>query len=99
MVSFTANASVVSAYLHHDDYYCVSDHLVFETSMGYVTAEWYLGTLYSDNYFYGDFNSYGFKDVYSSQQDAENEENRRGRIWIDDYMLSRSSAMEWCQAD
>ena len=96
MGSFTANASV-SAYLQYDDYECVSDHLVFETSMGYVTAEWYSGTLHSGNYFYGDFNSYGFKDVYSSQEDAENRENSSGRIWIDDYMMSGSSAIEWCQ--
>ena len=99
MFSFTANASVVSAYLHHDDYYCASDHLVFETTLGYVIAELYLGTLNSDRYYYGDFNGYLFKDVYSSQQDAENEVNSIGSIWVDDWMVSESDAMEWCKAD
>ncbi len=99
MVSFTANASVVSAYLHYDDDYCVSDHLVFETTLGYVTAELFLGDLNSDYYYYGEFNSFAFKDIYSSQQDAENEVNSIGRIWVDNWMVSESSAMEWCQAD
>ena len=99
MFSFTANASVASAYLHYDDDYCVSDHLVFETLLGYVTAEWYLGNLNSDRYYYGDFNGFGFKNVYSNQQDAENEVNSIGSIWVDDWMVSESDAMEWCKAD
>jgi hypothetical protein len=31
----------VQAYLEHDNYECKSDHIVFETSSGYVLAEWY----------------------------------------------------------
>ena len=99
MVSFTASASVVSAYLHYDDDYCVNDHLVFETNMGYVTAELFLGNLNSGYYYYGEFNSFAYKDVYSSDQDAENEVNSIGKIWINDWMETESSAMEWCKPD
>ena len=93
-----ANAAI-RANIAYDDYECESDHMVFESSSGYILAEWFSGTLHSGNYFYADFHSYGFKDVYSNEEDAENGENSRGRIWIDDYMMSESSAMEWCNED
>ena len=85
------------AYLAYDDYECKSDHMVFETSSGYVLAEWYGGVLHSGNFFHADFHGYGFKDVYESQQEAEAEENSRGRIWIDDYMVSDTAAKKWCK--
>ena len=90
-----ANAGI-RAYLEQDDYDCSSDHMVFESSYGYILAQWYGGTLNSGNFFYADFNSYGFKDVYSNLEDSENEENSRGRIWIDDYMVGQSDAKRWC---
>ena len=94
MTSSFASASI-RAYLVNDDYECESDHMVFETSSGYILAEWYSGSLHSGNFFYGDFHSYGFKDVY----DNNNDEYSLGRIYIEDYMVSYSSAEEWCNED
>ena len=98
LITTYANASI-HAYLEYDDYECKSDHMLFETSYGYVLAEWYSGTLHSGNSFYADFHSYGFKYVYGNEEDADNAKNSRGRIWIDDYMASYSTAMEWCNED
>lgn len=92
----TYSNAYIRGYVKYDDYQCESDHMVFETSSGYILAEWYSGTLHSGNYFYADFHSYGFKDVYRNIEDADNEENEEGRIYIDDYMKGRSAAMEWC---
>ena len=90
-----ANATV-QAYLVNDDYECESDHMVFESSYGYILAEWFSGALHSGNYFYSDFHGYGFRDIYSSQTDAENEANSIGRIWVDDYMVDSGDAASWC---
>ena len=98
LFSFNSNASI-RAYLEYDDYECVSDHMVFEASSGYILAEWYSGSLHSGNSFYADFHSYGFKYVYGNEEDADNDENSRGRIYIEDYMVGYSSAMEWCKED
>ncbi len=94
--STTCAKKCIRAYLEYDDYECKSDHMVFETSSGYVLAEWYSGSLHSGNSFYADFHSYGFKYVYGNEEDADNDEDSRGRIYIEDYMVSYSSAMEWC---
>ena len=73
--------------------------MVFETSSGYILAEWYSGTLHSGSFVYADFHGYGFENVYRNKEDAENEENRKGRIYIEDYMVSENSAMAWCKED
>ena len=99
ITSATYSNASIRAYLAYDDYDCKSDHMVFETSSGYVLAEWYSGSLYSGNYFYADFHGYGFENVYRNEEDADNEEYRKGRIYIDDYMVSLSAAMEWCKEE
>jgi hypothetical protein len=95
IITTSANASI-RAYLAYDDYECKSDHMIFETPQGYILAEWYSGTLHSPYYFYADFHSYGFKDVYGNEEDAENDENTSGRIYIEDYMVSSNAAANWC---
>jgi len=97
-ITTSANASI-RAYLAHDDYECVSDHMIFETPQGYILAEWYSGTLHSPYYFYADFHSYGFKYVYENEEDADNDENSSGYIYIEDYMVGDNSAIRWCNED
>ena len=102
LILFAGNTHVnasIGAYLANDDYDCKSDHMVFETSYGYVLAEWYSGSLISGNYFYADFHTYGFENVYGNEEDADNAENSKGYIWIEDFMVSYSDAMEWCNED
>ena len=90
-----ANAGI-RAYLEQDDGNCSSSHMVFESSSGYILADWYGGYLNSGNFFYANFHSFGYQDVYSNEKDSENEENSVGRIWIDNYMVSSSKAKQWC---
>lgn len=65
------------------------DYFILENSSGYIVAEWMggndpdLGDKVS-----GNFNSFGTKDFYNQSRD------RDCRLWIDDYMLSKESALE-----
>lgn len=64
------------------------DYYIVETSLGYSLLEWYGGFLQDEgDIIYGNLNSYGMKDITSSS-------GRSGRVWIDDYMLSKTSAVE-----
>ena len=65
-----------------------SDLVVIYTSSGYVVAEQYGGSFDKDNKVVGVLNSYGFKDVLVN--------GRSGRLYIDDFMLSRDRAAEKC---
>ena len=94
-ITTSANSSV-RAYLAYDDYECVSDHMVFETNYGYTLAEWYSGTLLSPRYYYANFHNYGFAHVYDNEEDADNDENSTGYIYIEDYMMGNDSAAKWC---
>lgn len=64
------------------------DYYIVETSLGYSLLEWY-GGFYQDegDIIYGNLNNYGFKDI-------TNDSGRSGKVWIDDWMLSESSAIE-----
>lgn len=79
-----------------DDYKCKGDHMLIETAYGYTLAELYSGSLYEDTYLYGDLHSYSFTNVYESESDYEAERNDIGYVYIDDYMESKSKALEWC---
>lgn len=76
-----------------DHYTCSTyDRIVIETNRGYTNAEVYQGydaTLEGAN-IYGELHSYGFTDIYNMNGRAI------GRLYIDDYMASESSAVEWC---
>lgn len=65
------------------------DYFIVENDEGYILAEWMGGNDPDvDDIIAGDFNSYGMKDFYNLNAESGT------RLWIDDYMLSKSSAME-----
>lgn len=64
------------------------DYYLVETSLGYSLLEWYGGFYqYEGDTIFGNLNSYGFKDVTKL-------DGRSGRVYIEDYMLSKSRAIE-----
>jgi hypothetical protein len=64
-------------------------YFIADGPMGYYLMEWYGGYDPSKgDIIVGDISSYGFKDVYYPQKDRE------GRIYIDDYMLSKDRVLE-----
>lgn len=66
-----------------------SDYFVVEDDMGLVVMEWYGGHTPSEGeQIVGDYDGYGFKDVYDVTADQSI------HVWIDDYMLSTDSAAE-----
>tara|TARA_S200000501_G_C20767970_1_gene719197 strand:- start:638 stop:964 length:327 start_codon:yes stop_codon:yes gene_type:complete len=76
-----------------DHYECKSsDHIVIETNLGYTLAEVYAGysKTHEGHIVYGDLHSYSFKKIY------DEDGKKIGRLWLDDYMASESSALEWC---
>jgi hypothetical protein len=63
--------------------------IIIETRLGYILAEWYGGNLPAEgDVLVGELNSYGFKDIYNLTSDASS------RLYIDDYMMSRSRVTE-----
>ena len=64
------------------------DYIVISTAQGFVYAQQYSGSFDKDDQVVGELNSYGFKDVLVNGSSA--------RLWIDDYMLSRSRAADKC---
>lgn len=68
------------------------DHFIVETVSGYTLLEWYGGavSIFQGDTVHGDLNEYGFHDIYF---------DRRGtmRVWVDDYMASKSKAAEYFQ--
>jgi hypothetical protein len=67
------------------------DYYVIETdSYDYVIVELYSGSLYEGDILFGDFTSYGFQDCYN-QYDSEI------RIYIEDWGLTKSSAIRWLE--
>lgn len=65
-----------------------NDYIVIYTDMGYVYAQQYSGSFDKNDEVVGDLNSYGFKDILVNSSS--------GRLWIDDYMLSKSKVSEKC---
>ena len=91
LISGTLNAEVKGIVVL-DHYQCnSSDHIVIETNLGYTLAEVYSG--YSDTYeghiIFGELHSYGFKEIFKKGKNV-------GRIYVDNYMVGKSSALKWC---
>jgi hypothetical protein len=64
-------------------------YFIADSSRGFYLLEWYGGYDPSKgDVIVGDIASYGFKDVYYPRQDRE------GRIYVDDYALSKSRVLE-----
>ena len=65
------------------------DHFVADGPQGYYLLEWYGGYSPSEgDVIIGDLGAYGFKDVFYPGNGS------KGRLYVDDYLLSRSSAVE-----
>jgi hypothetical protein len=65
------------------------DYFVADGPKGLYLLEWYGGYDPSEgDTLVGDLGGYGFKDVYYPNQDS------KGRVYVDDYLLSQSSAAE-----
>jgi hypothetical protein len=63
------------------------DYFVAETPAGFAVLEWYGGaTPTRGNGIVGDFESYGFLDVYDLTA------NRRIHVWVEDFWLTKSRA-------
>jgi hypothetical protein len=64
-------------------------YFIAEGPRGYYLLEWYGGYDPSKgDIIIGDIGSYGFKNVYYPKQDRE------GRVYVDDYMLSQDRVIE-----
>ncbi len=80
-----ANAAkgVVVLYKSGCSYYIV------ETNLGYAILEWYGGNDPSEgDVLVGDYETYGMKDIYNLTADAET------KVWVEDFWLSKSRAIE-----
>lgn len=65
------------------------DYFIVETNMGYALLEWYGGSEPEEgDIIVGDFESYGFKDIYNLTTDSEL------RVWVEDYWLSKEDVLE-----
>jgi hypothetical protein len=65
------------------------DYFVVEDAMGDVLMEWYGGhTPIEGDRIVGDYDGYGFKDVFDVSSDSSI------HVWIEDYLLSDDSAAE-----
>lgn len=64
------------------------DRVVIATASGFVLAEQYSGSFDRGDQVVGELSGYGTKDVLVN--------DRAGRIWIDDYMVSQDKAKRWC---
>jgi hypothetical protein len=66
------------------------DYFIVQTRTDYAILEWYGGhDPHKGDKLVGDINSYGFKDVrYESNDD------KKVRVYVEDYGLSKTSALE-----
>ncbi len=65
------------------------DYFIVETNMGYALLEWYEGNDPEEgDIIVGNFESYGFKDIYNLTADSEL------KVWVEDYWLSKEDALE-----
>jgi hypothetical protein len=65
------------------------DYYIVDASMGFALLEWYGGNDPSEgDTLAGDFDSYGMKEIYNLSADSETQ------VWVEDYMLSKNSAIE-----
>ena len=85
-----ASSEVIGAVLIADDSECRSSRMVFSNNLGFINAEWFGGVFWEDRVYFADFHSFGMTDVLDEDGDEV------GRIWVDDYWVSNSSASEFC---
>lgn len=65
------------------------DYFIVVTDMGYALLEWYGGSDPNEgDVIVGNFESYGFKDIYNLTSDSEL------RVWVEDYWLSKEDVLE-----
>ena len=65
------------------------DYYIVKTNNGYAILEWYGGNDPSEgDVLVGDFETYGMKDIYNLTADDETS------VWIEDFWLSKSRAIE-----
>lgn len=65
------------------------DYFLVETPMGFALLEWYSGnTPARGDTIVGDYEEYGFKDIYNVSADAE------VRVWVEEYWLDREEGLE-----
>jgi hypothetical protein len=65
------------------------DYLIADGTNGYYLLEWYGGyDPIEGDVIIGKLNSYGLKNVYYQRR------NREGKIYVEDYLLSRDDAIE-----
>jgi hypothetical protein len=65
------------------------DYYIVDAPSGYAVLEWYGGAVPSrGDVIAGDFESYGFKNVHNLTKDRDT------RVWVEDYWLSKSDAIE-----
>lgn len=64
------------------------DYIIIATNLGFVYAQQYSGNFDKGDEVVGELNSYGFKDVLINKSS--------GRLYIDDYMMSKTKAAEKC---
>jgi hypothetical protein len=88
-MSVSTYAETVRGVVVVGEYKCKKrDYIIIETNMGFVYAQQFGGSFSRGDEVVGDLNSFGFKDV--------DVQSSSGRIWIDDYMMSKSRATEKC---
>ena len=65
------------------------DYFIVETNRGFALLEWYGGyDPDTGDVLVGNYESYGFKDIYDATADREL------RVYVDDYLLSKDSVIE-----
>lgn len=64
------------------------DYYVVETAKGFTVCELYYGRLSVGDRLYGELNSYSFKYIFNKSSNSE------VKVWIDDFMLSKDSAIK-----
>ncbi len=85
-----AQADLVAAELVADDTECSSSRMVFATAAGFSNTEWFGGLMIEGQVYFADFESFGFTDVYDRSG------NEVGRVWVDDFWVSKSTASQFC---
>lgn len=65
------------------------DYFIVETNRGFALLEWYGGhDPDTGDTLVGDYESYGFKDIFDTTSDSEL------RVWVEDYLPSKDSVVE-----
>lgn len=97
-VSFASNKNSSSYYNYEETDDCVDgevvyegndDYYIIETRRGYTICERYSGRLFEGMNVRGELNCYKFRYIINKFNDDE------VRIYIEDYALSESEAIEW----